>query len=243
MSSADVRAGASPKLSIRLGSGECEETGPLGHERKVHIMSINTAITALAVAFAGSATAQNLASNGGFETGDTSGWEYFPTAESNFGVNGDANSGMFGGELFNINTGTGPAGALIKQANIGIGVVNAGDEIEIKFAAKGDFLVGGVGIVEFFSEIDGGGTSSAEILGGAPLFLASESDYQEFTFTTFAGPDVSGGVTLQFVAATGGATGSLARFAIDDVSVRVIPTPATAGLLGLGGLASLRRRR
>ena len=208
-----------------------------------NMLKVLTAVTAIAFTSA-TASATVISMNGDFETGDTSGWEYFPTAESNFGVSGDANSGANAGEVFNINTGTGPSGAVIKQANIGIGQVNPGDPIEISFAAKGDFLVGGVGIVEFFSEVDGGGTSSAEILGGGPLFLASETDYQNFTFNTVAGPDVSGGVTLQFVSATGGANGSLARFLIDDVSVRVIPEPTTA-LLGLTGIAliGIRRRR
>jgi len=202
-----------------------------------------TAIAAFTLASA-TASAQVISVNGDFETGDLTGWTDFPTAESNIGVTGDANNGAFAGEFFNINTGTGPSGFVVKQANIGIGTVNPGDPIEISFAAKGDFLVGGVGIVEFFSEVDGGGTSSAEILGGGPLFLASETDYQNFSFNTVAGPDVSGGVTLQFVAATGGANGSLARFVVDDVVVRVIPEPATA-LLGLAGFAliGMRRRR
>ncbi len=202
-----------------------------------------TAVAALAFASA-TASAQVISVNGDFETGDLTGWTDFPTAESIGAVTGDANNGSFAGEFFNINTGTGPSGYVVKQANIGMGLVSPGDPIEISFAAKGDFLVGGVGIVEFFSEVDGGGTSAGEILGGGPLFLASETDYQNFTFNTVAGPDVSGGVTLQFVAATGGAQGSLARFVVDDVSVRIIPEPASA-LLGLVGFAliGMRRRR
>jgi len=209
---------------------------------KNYVMAL-TAVAALAFASV-TASAQVISVNGDFETGDLTGWTDFPTAESIGGVTGDANNGAFAGEFSNINTVSGPSGYVVKQANIGIGTVNPGDPIEISFAAKGDFLIGGVGIVEFFSEVDGGGTSSAEILGGGPLFLASETDYQNFSFNTVAGPDVSGGVTLQFVAATGGAQGSLARFVVDDVVVRVIPEPASA-LLGLTGFAliGLRRRR
>ncbi len=201
------------------------------------------ALAILGVASMGVAAPIEVTTNGGFEAGDLSGWSYFPTAESSFGLTGDVNSGSFAGELFNINTGTGPAGAVIKQANIGIGQVNPGDPIEISFAAKGDFLEGGVAIAEFFSEIDGGGTSSSEILGGGPLFVANQGAYQLFSFTTVAGPDVSGGLTLQFVAATGGADGSLARLVLDDVSVKVVPAPASLAALGLGGLVCVRRRR
>ena len=179
-----------------------------------------------------------LTNNGGFEAGDTSGWESFPTANSTFLVTNDANSGSFAAEVFNNDL---ASGAVVKQANLGIGVVNAGDEITVSFAAKGEGAVGGVAFAEFFSEIDGGGTSSAEILGGAPLALTSE--WQTFTYTAIAGADVSGGVTLQFAAVTGGAPGSVSVLFLDDVSVSVIPAPAGAALLGMGGLVAMRRRR
>ena len=179
-----------------------------------------------------------LTNNGGFEAGDTSGWESFPTANSTFLVTNDANSGSFAAEVFNNDL---ASGAVVKQANLGIGVVNAGDEITVSFAAKGEGAVGGVAFAEFFSEIDGGGTSSAEILGGAPLALTSE--WQTFTYTVIAGADVSGGVTLQFAAVSGGAPGSVSVLFLDDVSVSVIPAPAGAALLGMGGLVAMRRRR
>ena len=179
-----------------------------------------------------------LTNNGGVEAGDTSGWESFPTANSTFLVTNDANSGSFAAEVFNNDL---ASGAVVKQANLGIGVVNAGDEITVSFAAKGEGAVGGVAFAEFFSEIDGGGTSSAEILGGAPLALTSE--WQTFTYTVIAGADVSGGVTLQFAAVTGGAPGSVSVLFLDDVSVSVIPAPAGAALLGMGGLVAMRRRR
>jgi len=201
----------------------------------------NTLAILALTAVAGAASAQELTTNGGFEAGDLSGWDTsFLTGGQTLGLTGDAASGAFAGELFNPDA---PSGAVIKQANIGIGVVNPGDEIEISFKAKGDFLIGGVLFAEFFSEVDGGGTSSSEILSGGPLFVAPEQDYQTFFFTTTAGPDVSGGVTLQFVAATGADTGSLALAFIDDVSVFRVPTPGSAAVLGLAGLAAVRRRR
>jgi hypothetical protein len=182
------------------------------------------------------ATAAELTTNGGFEAGDTSGWTEFPTANSTFLLTNDANSGTFAAEVFNNDL---ASSAVIKQANIGIGVVNPGDTIEISFAARGIGTIGGVVIAEFFSEIDGGGTSASEILGGAPLAL-DPVNYQTYTYTTVAGPDVSGGVTLQFAVSTGGATGSTSLLFLDDVSVT--PEPSSLVLI-LSSLGLLIRRR
>jgi hypothetical protein len=203
---------------------------------------MKTCISAFAI-LAAASTAMGgieLTTNGGFEAGDTSGWQYFATPASTFGVDSTSPyAGGFNGNLENLTEGS---AALIKQANMGIGLVNPGDEITISFWAKNINGVGGVNFAEFFSEVDGGGVSSSQILGGAPLF-ASATEWTFYQFTTFAGPDVSGGVTLQFTATTGAVIGSTSQLLIDDVSVTVIPAPGAMALLGLGGLMAGRRRR
>lgn len=188
-----------------------------------------------------SATAQlELTTNGGFEAGDISDWVEFPTGGSSFfNVTGDSSSGAFAGNVFNDVDGS---AYIVKQANLGIGQVSPGDTVTISFDAKGSGEAGGVHFAEFFSEIDGGGTSSSAILGGAPLFPLSDA-YTTYNFTTTAGADVSAGVTLQFVAATGANIGSTSTLFIDNVSVSIVPEPTTAALAGLGGLAMLGRRR
>ena len=200
---------------------------------------VGAVVAVAAVTFVAASSAQELTVNGGFETGDTSGWADFTVAPQTFSITSDANSGAWAAEVFN-NVDTG-AGAVVKQANLGVGTVNPGDPIAISFAAKGSFAAGGVAFAEFFSEVDGGGTSKAEILSGGPLALTG--DWQTFNFTTTAGPDVSGGVTLQFNAATGAVTGSTAVLFIDDASVSVIPEPAAATLVCLGFTGMLLRRR
>tara|TARA_R110002073_G_scaffold336260_1_gene531309 strand:+ start:38859 stop:39536 length:678 start_codon:yes stop_codon:yes gene_type:complete len=195
-------------------------------------------ISALSIVSVASAGLELTNSNRGFELGDVSGWVSFPTGDSTFDVTGDAFSGGFAGDLNNLATGS---SAVIKQANLGIGSVEAFQEVTISFMAKGMGEIGGVSFAEFFSEIDGGGVSSSVLLGGAPLFVTS--DWQEYSFTTTTGADVSGGVTLQFAAVTGANIGSSMQLFIDDVSVSIVPAPASAVLLGFGGLIATRRKR
>jgi MYXO-CTERM domain-containing protein len=201
-------------------------------------VTLTASVLAIAAGVSVSGAGIELTTNGGFEAGDTSGWTSFPTPNSTFNLTNDAASGNFAAEVFNNDP---ASGAVVKQANLGVGVVNAGDIVNISFAAKGEGAIGGVAFAEFFSEIDGGGVSSSTLLGGAPLNLTSE--YQTFNFSVAAGFDVSGGVTLQFAAVTGANQGSVIVLFIDDVSVSVIPAPAGMAVLGLGGLAAARRRR
>ena len=205
----------------------------------MNMTSTIAASAAIAIATSMSAAGSiDLTMNGGFESGDTTGWVSFPSAGSTFNVTSDANSGNWGAELFN---NTGASGAVIKQANLGVGLVNAGDMVNISFYAKGEGAAGGVAFAEFFSEIAGGGVSSSQLLGGAPLSLTSE--YQLFSYDVLAGADVSGGITLQFAAVTGADSGSVSVLFLDDVSVSIVPAPASAMLLGLGGMVGMRRRR
>lgn len=200
------------------------------------------ALTAAATLAAGQASAVEIANaNAGFELGDTSGWADFTGAATFEAVNdGTAFEGTYYGRITNT---TAPLGAVIKQANLAAGSVAPGSEVTISFVARGSAAVGGVHFAELFSELSGGGTSSAEILGGGPLFPPSDTDWTPYSFTTTLGPDVSGGVTLQFVATTGAASGSESILEIDAVSVDVVPEPTSLALLGLGGLAMMRRRR
>ena len=63
--------------------------------------------------------------NGGFETGDTSGWDLLPLAGATFEIIADANTGMFAAELANPG---GPSAALIRQSGLGAGQINTGDQ-------------------------------------------------------------------------------------------------------------------
>jgi len=187
------------------------------------------------VALAVASPQNELTTNGDFELGNTSSWTSFPTQNSTFTITMDANSGSFAGQLVNPDP---AAGAVIKQANLGVGIVSPGDVLQVSFAAKGTFMAGGIAFAEFFSELAGGGTSASVFLGGGPLNLTN--NWQTFNFMTVAGPNVSGGVTLQIAAITGANIGSFAEVFIDDVSVRTAmigtnyctANPNSRGLLG-----------
>ena len=73
--------------------------------------------------------------------------------------------------------------------------------------------VGGVVFAEFFSE---GNPVAQQFLGGGPIFPTAEWATYEYTVTT--GPDVSQGITLQFVAVCGAEECGVDVF-FDNVSI------------------------
>ena len=205
------------------------------------------ALAAVAALCCSVVSAAELTTNGGFETGDFTGWSQFPTGPGQQTVtNVNPFSGTFAGE---INNSVAASNSLIKQANLGVGLVTPGQTINISFAARGSFTPGGVAFAEFFSEVDPSGVSKAEILGGGPLALNPNSNvWTLFNFVTTAGPNVSGGVTLQLGATNGATASPNAHMWYDQasVSITVVPEPASASLIGLAGLglvSAMRRRR
>ncbi len=181
--------------------------------------------------------------NGDFETGDFSGWQQFPSSAGSISL---VSPGLNSSFAANIDNQVAPSASIIKNANLGIGTVMPGETITITFQAKGATANGGVVFVEVFSEIAGGGVSSSVILGGAPLGLNADPNvWTPFRFTTPAGPNVSGGITLQIGAITGAVNGSVSNVTVDDVVVSVDRAAAAwsnygAGWPGTGGVPTLQ---
>lgn len=166
-----------------------------------------------------------LAVNGGFEDGTFNGWSLFPTGPDQFAIVAPGAASNYAGCITN----SLPASAaLMKNANIGVGIVQPSMTVTISFDARGTLANGGVAFAEFFSEIAGGGVSASQILGGAPLMLNANPDvWTHFSYTVTAGPIVTGGVTLQLTATTGAAQGSFAQVCYDNCSVTVEGSVAT----------------
>ena len=195
--------------------------------------------------FAGVAQAANtfdIAENGGFETGNTTGWTVFGGGDVST-VN--PSSGAYSGQ------GTcngGPCDVLFKNANKGIGIAQAGGSITIEFDYRGTQINGAVIFAELFSELDGGGVSKTELLFGGPLFGAGDT-WQTASITTTLGADVLGGVTLQLKSSCGAVGGCFSDAYFDNVKMLVeppaVPVPAAAWLFGSGllGLIGIARRK
>ncbi|MGI9341665.1 MAG: hypothetical protein ACR2QV_02375 [Gammaproteobacteria bacterium] len=196
----------------------------------------------------GAAQAVNVQVNGSFETGDFTGWTQFPTGAGQQSVNGStagdtSSDGSFHAQ---INNDLPFGNSLIKNANVGVGVVAPNSPYTVTFDARGSYAVpGGVAFAEFFSELSGGGTSKAEILGGTPLAINPNPEvWTSFSFSGTTGADVSGGVTLQLGATTGPAGGTNMFYDNIVIDVTPIPVPAAVWLFGsaLGLLGWMRRK-
>jgi hypothetical protein len=168
----------------------------------------------------------NLTINGDFETGDTCGWEFFPNDGTFGATTAESNGGTYSGNLVaSVPGGGGPASfPVIKQANIGIGTVQADSTATVSFDLKGSIVgAGGVVFVEFFSELSGGGTSAAGIIA-QPV---PTNEWVNYSISVTTGPDVSGGVTLQLKADCGANPGCTVDTYWDNVSVTVAYSSAS----------------
>jgi len=166
-------------------------------------------------------TGPNLAVNGDFERGDFSCIQQFANGGTQSISTMNPHAGTY---AVNLNVTTVDADTVIKFANMAPGTFSVGQTIYISFEMRGAVNAGGVVFAEFFSELTGGGTSSAEILTGGPLFPdANPATWTKVTTTAVTGSDTSGGITLQLKALSGG--GGLADIYLDDVCVSTTPCP------------------
>lgn len=170
----------------------------------------------------GSGSGTELTTNGDFETGDLTGWTSFATDNNGTfeATTAQANGGTFSGLLVaDVDGGNGGASfPVVKQANIGVGTIAPNTAVTVKMDVFGSVAgAGGVVFVEFFSELSGGGTSQAGIIG-QPV---PDGTWTTHTYQVTTGSDVSGGVTLQIKADCGANAGCKVDLYVDNVSVTI----------------------
>jgi len=187
--------------------------GPLGAQAAPFTLLLtDIGFTGTAGGGGGGGATGELAVNGDFETGDLSGWELSPNGGTITTTN-DSSAGAFAVNL-NITAAGNPT---LKAANLGAGTLVPGQQLTVSFDWKGSDANGGVVDVRLFSELSGGGVSATEVIREGAGFPPDWTTVGPLVIN--AGPDVSGGVSLQFTAICGAVVGCVSDIYIDNVSI------------------------
>ncbi|MDA9335127.1 PKD domain-containing protein [Flavobacteriaceae bacterium] len=163
----------------------------------------------------------DISSNGGFETGDLEGWTLYDNGGSATMDNTEAQTGDWCVKLF----ASAPSGLnpTLKQERKAAGSIVVGDKVQVTFSYKGS-LTGESGTVSIQSFVEAtDGASQIETFDVTPT-----NTWQTFTTTytvtgALQGGDVSGGITMQFVAICGGVAGCSSTLYLDDISLILNP--------------------
>ncbi|MDJ0832114.1 MAG: family 16 glycosylhydrolase [Gammaproteobacteria bacterium] len=152
-----------------------------------------------------------LITNGGFETGDLTGWlDPAPGAGSLTVTDTESRNGDWSARAQVAIS----QNVFAQQNGVGLGIVTDGDVIDITFDLKGDLNPGAV--INTLATWSGGGGAIA------PNITASVADWTKYTYTTtLTGGDLSGGFSLLIEAVCGGVSGCSTDVYIDNVSVKI----------------------
>lgn len=196
---------------------------------------------------AGAVQAAQIAVNGGFETGDFTGWAQYPSGGTTQTIiTSNTSSGTYAANV-NIPVGAGAVNNVLKQERIGGGLLSAGQTISVSFDFRGSAADGGVLFLENFTETLVGPPSHQDLSVLNPN--ADSSLWTTFAYDYTLGSDVSGGYTLQFAAVCGASNNCFADYYFDNISitadVNAVPVPAAVWLFGSGllGLVGVARKK
>lgn len=160
--------------------------------------------------------AGEIAVNGGFETGDLSGWAVYRNGGTIIADNTQSKTGTWSGKIIATPDGKNPT---LKQERIAAGKIAVGDKVKITFDYKGA-LTGESGTYSIQSFVEGANGVNQVV----NISVNPTSSWQTFTTTyTVGSGDISGGITLEFVAICGGVPGCSSTLSLDNVSVIINP--------------------
>ncbi len=172
----------------------------------------------------GSGAGGNIAINGGFETGDFTGWTQFPQTGTQTIVTTNPSEGTYALNLGIPARMPGDPGVdnVIKNANLQAGSLTPNAPITVTWDMRGSLVgAGGVVFVELFSEFSGGG-ATGEIYTGGPISPDADPNvWTSYTWNTNLGGDVGGGVSLQLKVGCGGVEGCGADIFFDNVTITI----------------------
>lgn len=211
-------------------------------------LPIASALAMLIMTGSAQAAVVDIAQNGGFETGDFTGWAQYPSGGTTQTITTTNPAGGTYAANLNIPAGAGAVNNVLKQERLldGTGLLSEGDVISYSFDARGTALDGGVLFLENFCETAG------PLCGQDLTVINTTSNWQTFTgnFTLGAAPAgfTVDAYTMQFAAVCGAAATCEADYYFDNVVITAdiapIPVPAAVWLFGsaLGMLGWMRRR-
>lgn len=90
-----------------------------------------------------------------------------------------------------------------------------------------------------YTPVAAGSFTSAAAADGSPAWAIGAAYSDNISASVASG----GSLHLRWTGVDAGGSGSRDEFALDDVSINAVPEPSSIALLGLGGIALLRRRR